>query len=84
MDWYTAIRELHEEKKRLDRLIAALEAVEHGGNPEGTSGSPRRGRKTMSAEERKQVSERMKRYWAARRNGLALLSESRVDSGASS
>ena len=84
MDWYAAIRELHEEKKRLDRLIAALEAIENGGNAEGTSGLPRRGRKMMSAEERKQVSERMKRYWAARRNGIALVPESRVDSGASS
>ena len=84
MDWYAAIRELHEEKKRLDRLIAALEAVENGGSPEGASGSPRRGRKMMSAEERKQVSERMKRYWAARRNGIALVPESSVDSSASS
>ena len=84
MDWYAAIRELHEEKKRLDRLIAALEAIEKGTSSESTSGSPRRGRKTMSAEERKQVSERMKRYWAGRRNGITLVPESSADSGASS
>ena len=82
MDWYAAIHELHEEKKRLDRLIAALEAIENGTSPETTSGLPRRGRKTMSAEERKQVSERMKRYWAGRRNGISLVPESSVDSSA--
>ena len=82
MDWYAAIHELHEEKKRLDRLIAALEAVENGTSPENASGLARRGRKTMSAEERKQVSARMKRYWAGRRNGITLLPESSVDSSA--
>ena len=84
MDWYVAIRELHEEKKRLDRLIAALEAIANGESPEATSSLPRRGRKTMSAEERKQVSERMKRYWAGRRNGIHQVPESTVDSGSSS
>jgi len=84
VDWYVAIRELHEEKKRLDRLIAALEAIANGESPEGTSSLPRRGRKTMSAEERKQVSERMKRYWAGRRNGIQPVPESTVDSGSSS
>jgi hypothetical protein len=84
VDWYAAIRELHDEKKRLDRLIAALEAIENGESREGTASLPRRGRKTMSAEERKQVSERMKRYWAGRRNGITLVPESSADSGASS
>jgi hypothetical protein len=84
VDWYAAIRELHEEKKRLDRLIAALEAVEKGASSESASSLPRRGRKTMSAEERKQVSERMKRYWAGRRDGITLVPESGVDSGVSS
>lgn len=84
MDWYTAIRELHEEKKRLDRLIAALEAMESGEDPEGTTVSHRRGRKGMSEQERKQVSERMKRYWARRRNGMASVPKNPADSGASS
>ncbi len=83
VDWYVAIRELHEEKKRLDRLIAALEAIENGQNPDKTAGMRRRGRKNMSPEERQQVSERMRRYWAGRRNGVSAAPESPDDSGAS-
>jgi hypothetical protein len=67
VDLYEIIRELHEERKRLDRLIALLErrlAVE---SESRTRRKSRRGRKFMGEEERKQVSERMRRYWAARR-----------------
>jgi hypothetical protein len=70
MDFYPAIRELHEEMKRLDRLIAALEAIENGENPEKMARGNRRGRKAMSEAERQLVSKRMKRYWAGRRNGF--------------
>ena len=65
MDLFKAIRELHEERKRLDKLIAFLEK----GLAEKTKKAPakRRGRKSMEAEERKLVSERMKKYWEARR-----------------
>lgn len=73
MDLYKAIRELVEEKKRIDKLIAGLEAaqekerlpVQNARVRPASSG--RRGRKGMSAEERREVSERMARYWAARR-----------------
>lgn len=82
MDFYPAIRELHEEKKRLDRLIAALEAIENGENPEEMARASRRGRKAMSEDERKLVSERMKRYWAGRRNGFN--GSPKPDSGPSS
>jgi hypothetical protein len=69
MDFYHAIRELLEEKKRLDRLIAALEAIQNGELEEKPSGvRHRRGRKAMSDDERREVSARMKRYWATRRN----------------
>lgn len=73
MDFYGAIRELLEEKKRLDRLIAALEDMESGKVPETGDAIPhKRGRKAMSADERRIVSERMRRYWASRReNGVA-------------
>jgi carboxylesterase type B len=65
MDVYKALSELHEEKKRLDAAIHALEA-----RMKAVVGKPaqaRRGRRSMSAEEREQVSRRMSRYWASRR-----------------
>ena len=73
MDLYKAIRELVEEKQRIDRIIATLEAMlasgklsPHGKAVEKAPGK-RRGRKSMSEEERRQVSERMARHWAAKR-----------------
>jgi len=65
MDINKALRELYEEKRRLDVAIAALE-----GRLRTTPDPPargRRGRKTMSAEERLVVSKRMSKYWEARR-----------------
>ena len=72
MDLYKAIRELVEEKKRIDRIIASLEAMLKKGTTVASDGAKaftakRRGRKNMSADERKDVSERMARYWAAKR-----------------
>lgn len=60
-----ALHELYEEKKRIDRAIARLES----GLAELSDAPPRsrRGRKSMSEEERLQVSYRMTAYWAARR-----------------
>jgi hypothetical protein len=60
MDIQEALLALYAQKKRLENAIAELEelAGEH---------SKRRGRKSMAETERQQVSERMKRYWAARR-----------------
>ena len=63
MDIVEIIRQLRTEKERLDRTIASLEAVW-----EAQSGLPpknRKGRKNMPASERKDVSRRMKEYWAA-------------------
>jgi hypothetical protein len=69
MDIYKAIRELHVEKVRLDRVIAALEELQKRGDSSirPTVGR-RRGRKSMKAKEREQVSVRMKQYWARRRS----------------
>ncbi len=74
MDLYKAIRELVEERKRIDRIIVSLEAMLAKGGvpgPDSTQSrsepAKRRGRKSMSPEERVQVSERMARYWAAKR-----------------
>jgi hypothetical protein len=65
MDFYKALSELYEEKKRLDRAISRVEY-----RLAMLSEAPhrsKRGRKNMSTEERRQVSERMTAYWAARR-----------------
>jgi len=66
MDFWNAVRELHLERERLDKLIDALESVQRG-HSRKTSG--RRGRKHMPEDERKDVSERMRAYWARRKNG---------------
>lgn len=70
MDLYRALQDLYAEKEKLERAIESLEQLQRAerGGPAANSTSKRRGRKSMSPEEREEVSERMKRYWAARRN----------------
>jgi hypothetical protein len=65
MDLYGALRELYEEKKRLDNTISALEASLV---KKSAPAAKKRGRKAMSPEERLQVSERMRKYWESRKN----------------
>jgi hypothetical protein len=68
VDLYRTISTLHEERQRLSKLIESLERLQaSGGGPRRRKPAGRRGRKGMTAAERKQVSERMKRYWASRR-----------------
>ncbi len=69
MDLYKAIQELYAEKEKLERVIASLEELQRtaGGVPVLSKGGKRRGRKSMSSKERREVSERMKKYWASRR-----------------
>ena len=71
MDIYGAIRELEQEKKRLDGVIGSLETLmAEGGNPSTVlqmKPRRRRGRKEMNPDERLAVSERMRKYWEARR-----------------
>ena len=69
MDLYKVIQELHQEKAKLERVITSLEELQRaaGSNGDWLPSVKRRGRKSMPVEERAQVSERMKRYWAARR-----------------
>jgi hypothetical protein len=72
MDIAKALRELYNEKKRLDATIAALEAgikATRTGSA-GKSAKGRRGRKSMSAAERLEVSKRMTLYWQSRRAQL--------------
>ena len=69
MDLDKAIQELYAEKRRLERVIASLEELQRsaGAIPVFTPSVRRRGRKFMDPKERQVVSERMKKYWAARR-----------------
>ncbi|HWD99658.1 MAG TPA: hypothetical protein VG345_11490 [Bryobacteraceae bacterium] len=65
-DLYRIIRELVDERDKLDRIITSIEQMILSGD----ASEPilkRRGRKSMDPAARKQVSERMKRYWAQRR-----------------
>ncbi len=72
MDLYKAIQDLYAEKEKLERVIASLEDLQRaagGGVPAMPKTGKRRGRKSMSADERQEVSARMKKYWASRRKG---------------
>lgn len=69
MDLYKTIQELYAEKEKLERVITSLEELQRAANgtPTGSHAGKRRGRKSMNAKERQEVSERMKKYWASRR-----------------
>lgn len=64
MDLVKTLSELYAERQRVARIIATLEELH--GLPPGRA-PKRRGRKSMDAEGREAVSQRMKRYWAARK-----------------
>jgi hypothetical protein len=67
MDLYRIIRELVQERDRLQRIIESLEEVKP---PEGLQRpleGKRRGRKSMDRAAREEVSQRMKNYWEQRR-----------------
>ena len=69
MDLYQTIRTLRNEEKRLEKLIESMERLEASGENELVlrKTPAQRGRKGMTADERRKVSERMKKYWEARR-----------------
>jgi hypothetical protein len=77
MDLYKTIAELHGELAKLDRVIAALEELQRvHHSAEGLAiQSGKRGRKSMSAEERRDVSERMRKYWVNRHRASRLSSK---------
>jgi hypothetical protein len=67
MNLMETLRELHAEKEKIVRAIEALETL--CAERQGTlSAASKRGRKFMPVEERRQVSERMRGYWAKRRS----------------
>jgi hypothetical protein len=81
VDLYRTIQILRDEQKRLDRLIQSMEQMHssggHGAVPRETAA--RRGRKSMTGDERRKVSERMKRYWEARRAVASSRDEAQSD-----
>jgi hypothetical protein len=66
MDVQKTIDFLRGEINRLERAIASLEKLRDGVT-DSSAQKERPGRKSMSAEERQEVSERMKKYWSGRR-----------------
>jgi hypothetical protein len=78
MDLYKGIiQDLYAEKEKLARgiasLIASLEELQRIAEaiPMLPKSAKRRGRKFMNARERQEVAERMRKYWASRRNHKA-------------
>ena len=69
MDLYKALQDLYAERDKLERAISSLEELQRTGGtlPGALPSGKRRGRKSMSPEERIEVSKRMRKYWAARR-----------------
>jgi hypothetical protein len=72
MDLLKVIQELTEEKARLDAMIANLEALIAARKLTGERrvierALKHRGRRVVSDEERAEISQRMRDYWAARR-----------------
>lgn len=65
MDLYKLIGELVAERDRIARIIDSLE--EASGVADTVAAKKRRGRKSMDAKARREVSERMRIYWAKRR-----------------
>ena len=70
MDTARLVRDLRAEKGRIERAIAALEAL--GGDSTGSqisraAGANKPGRRRMSPAGRKRISKMMKKRWAARR-----------------
>jgi|HubBroStandDraft_4_1064222.scaffolds.fasta_scaffold1129129_2 hypothetical protein len=67
MDLEETIRRLKNERELVKNAIAALEELLAGGFGDRPGMPKGRGRKQMPPQERKEVSERMKKYWANRR-----------------
>jgi hypothetical protein len=63
---------LYSEREKLERVIASLEELRDSLFPDYAGGGvKRRGRRSMPAAERLEVSDRMKKYWAKRRRAAA-------------
>jgi len=71
MDLYRIIRDLVDERNRIQRIIESLQDSPRRGRKSKRPAAKRRGRKSMDDAARREVSERMKRYWAMRRESAA-------------
>jgi len=69
MDLIGAISALRAECAKLDAAIAQFELLTGSGSSRAPVRRSTRGRKSMRAAERREVSDRMKKYWASRRKG---------------
>ena len=67
MDLYRIISDLVEERNRVQRIIESLEAMDKGAGNASRPQPTMRGRRSMDSVARKEVSDRMKLYWAKRR-----------------
>jgi len=68
MELGKVIRKLYEERIKLDKILASLEQLERStARVDKKAPKKRPGRKSMDAQARQEVSERMKKYWAGRR-----------------
>jgi hypothetical protein len=67
VDVFKALRALYEERQKLDQVIEALEEIQKDAESAAQLRQERRGRRSMDAEARRRVSERMRSYWARRK-----------------
>lgn len=68
MELNTIIQQLYKRRAKLDELLVSLEEVQQFQAAKEKRVKKRRGRTQMGAEERQQVSQRMKNYWVGRRS----------------
>lgn len=68
MDLMKIIQDLREERNKLEAIILSLEGLQEPGQSRIQAHASRRGRRSMDAEGRLEVSRRMKKYWESRRN----------------
>lgn len=69
MDITDILRQLKQERARIDDAISALERADRGPGRRAaqTSGAPRRRKRRLTPEGRKRLSEMMKKRWAERK-----------------
>ena len=79
MDFEKLIKKLRKERSALDDVIASLMAARAAAETKAAAVKERRGRKSMGMDERLVVAERMKKYWAMRRQAKLARNPGRGD-----
>jgi hypothetical protein len=67
LDLIKIIHDLRQERSKLEAIIASLEQLKGADSPSAHTQMTRRGRRSMDAAGRLEVSRRMKQYWENRR-----------------